>query len=202
MWRLSSVLGMSEAASGRCRGAAAGPAVPWKHVQRSVEPPSTSLVVPRELLEHVLNAHEDGVLVVDRSGRRVYANEAAARLTGYGSAAELLAGPRDEAAVRFDLRDRHGAALASDALPGRRVLAGEEVPEPVVVRFRAGDGPERVSEVRAVAVRGGDGGLEFVVSFFREVTERAAAAAEVDALYRAAQETTALLDALYGSAPV
>jgi two-component system, OmpR family, phosphate regulon sensor histidine kinase PhoR len=171
-------------------------------VEESAQPTTIPLAVPRELLDQVLRALEDGVLVVDASGRRVYANAAAARLTGYASAADLIAAPPDEAAAQFELRDRDGAPLPPHDLPGRRVLAGEEVTEPVLVRFRAGDGPERVSEVRAVAVRDDEGGLAYVVSFFREATGQVAAATEAEGLYRAAQETTALLDALYGSAPV
>jgi PAS domain S-box-containing protein len=171
-------------------------------VEESAGAQAVSLAAPRELLEHVLDALEDGVLVLDAAGRRVYANDAAARLTGYSCAAELLAAPMDEAAARFEIRDRDGAPLDPGGLPGRRALAGEEPLEPVQVRFRAHGGPERVSEVRAVRIVGEAGALAYVVTFFREVTEQVEAADEVRRLYRAARETTALLDALYGSAPV
>ena len=41
-----------------------------------------------------------------------------------------------------------------------------------------------------------------MITFFREVTEQVIEADQVEALYLHAQQTTALLDALYGSAPV
>ncbi|HEU5363783.1 MAG TPA: PAS domain-containing protein [Gaiellaceae bacterium] len=157
--------------------------------------------VPRELLEHVLAALDEGVIVVDGAGNRVYANEQAARLTGYGSAAELLAAPRDEAAARFELRDAEGRPLRGEDLPGRRALAGAE-PGRALIRFRAGDGPERVSEVRAISVRDARGAVAYAVTFFREVTNDVGARERVEARYRDAMEAGALLDALYDSAPV
>jgi signal transduction histidine kinase len=163
--------------------------------------PAQTPAVPVEVLEHVLGALHEGVLVVDAAGRRVYANDEAARLTGYPSVAALLAAPPEEAAARFEIRDRAGRRLEPAELPGRRALAGER-PDPMLVRFRSGDGPERVSEVRSVAVHGEDGTDAYVITYFREVTEQVAHADRVEALFHHAEETTALLDALYGSAPV
>jgi PAS domain S-box-containing protein len=171
-------------------------------VSNIVDSSPMSLAAPRELLEAVLGHLHDGVIVVDARGERVYANGEAARLTGYGSAEELVAAPAGEAMARFEVRDRAGELLSPDQLPGRRALAGDDAPEPVLVRFRAADGLERVSEVRAVTIRDESGKPTYVVSFFREVTRQVAATDEAEALYRDAQQTTALLDALYGSAPV
>jgi signal transduction histidine kinase/putative methionine-R-sulfoxide reductase with GAF domain len=153
------------------------------------------------VLEHVLGALLEGVLVVDATGRRVYANEEAARLTGYPSVAALLEAPPEEAAARFEIRDRSGRPVPPAELPGRRALAGADA-GPMLVRFRSGDGPERVSEVRSVAVCDEDGRRTYVITYFREVTEQIAAADEIEALYHHAERTTALLDALYVSAPV
>jgi PAS domain S-box-containing protein len=152
--------------------------------------------VPVEVLEHVLGALHEGILVVDTEGRRIYANDEAARLTGYATASELLEAPPEEAAARFEIRDRTGRPLDAGELPGRRALVGEDA-QPMLVRFRSAGGPERVSEVRSATIPSGH-----VVTFFREVTEQVVEAEQVEALYLHAQQTTALLDALYGSAPV
>ena len=158
--------------------------------------------MPVEVLEHVLEALHEGVLVVDAAGRRVYANEEAARLTGYRSVDELLEAPPDEAAARFEIRDRSGRPLDAAELPGRRAFAGRDS-EAMLVRFRSQDGPERVSEVRSVTIPDAEGaGAAYVITFFREVTEQVIEADQVEALYLHAEQTTALLDALYGSAPV
>jgi PAS domain S-box-containing protein len=172
-----------------------------ERLTQSAHEPAVPLAVPRELLEHVLGALADGVLVVDGAGRRVYANERAARLTGYASVADFLAAPADEAVARFEIRDEEGHPVRREDLPGRRTLAGEDV-GPMLLRFRAGDGPEHVSEVRSVRVRDEGGATLYVVSFFRDVTERVAATDEAEALYRQASQTSALLDALFDSAPV
>jgi PAS domain S-box-containing protein len=156
--------------------------------------------VPVEVLEHVLGAFDEGVLVVDATGRRVYANDEAARLTGYRSVAELLDAPPEEAAARFELRDRSGRPLEVTELPGRQAFAGEDA-QAMLVRFRSGGGPERVSEVRSATIRDAEG-ARYVVTFFREVTDQVTESDQVQALYVHAQRTTALLDALYGSAPV
>ena len=157
--------------------------------------------MPVEVLEHVLGALHEGVLVVDAAGRRVYANEEAARLTGYPSVDALLGAPPEEAASRFEMRDRSGRLLAPADLPGRRAFAGEDA-DPMLIRFRAEGSSERVSEVRSATIRDAVGARAYVITFFREVTEQVIEADRVEALYVHAQQTTALLDALYVSAPV
>jgi PAS domain-containing protein len=115
----------------------------------------------------------------------------------------------DEARTRFQIFDSEGAPVPVERLPGRRALAGED-PEPILLRFRAGpELPERLSEVRAVGVRDASGVLQYAITFFREVTgevaradEQRSAADQYAELYREAQRTTALLDAMYGAAPV
>jgi PAS domain S-box-containing protein len=157
--------------------------------------------VPADVLEHVLGALHEGVLVFDTAGRPVYANTEAARLSGVPSVEALLEAPLGEASARFELRDRSGRPLAPTELPGHRALAGEEA-GPMLVRFRSGDEPERVSEVRSARIPGPDGSTAYVVVFFREVTDQVVETDQVEALYLHAEQTTALLDALYESAPV
>src|SRR5204862_611624 len=142
-----------------------------ERVHQSVESFGTALAGSRELFETVLRNLHEGVLVTSAAGERVYANAEAARLIGYGSPEELVGSPPEEARSRFEIFDVEGEPLPPERLPARRALAGEE-PEPTLLRFRAGPGgPERVSEVRAVAVRDDHGAIRYVISFFREVTD-------------------------------
>jgi signal transduction histidine kinase/putative methionine-R-sulfoxide reductase with GAF domain len=178
-------------------------------VSQTAESSTTSLVEPRELFEIVLRNLHDGIVVLNPAGELIYANEAGARLSGYTTAAELLAAPPGEARARFQIFDVDGIPLPPERLPSRRALAGE-TPEPMIVRFRSGlELPDRLSEVRAVGVRDAEGSVQYAITFFREVTsevarsdEQRAAADQYAELYREAQRTTALLDALYGAAPV
>jgi signal transduction histidine kinase/putative methionine-R-sulfoxide reductase with GAF domain len=178
-------------------------------LSQTAESSTSALAESRELFETVLRNLHDGIVVMTATGDLIYVNEAAAHLSGYASADEMRAAPRGEARARFQLFDIEGAPIPLERLPGRRALAGED-PETMIIRFRAGPGtPERVSEIRAVGVRDADGTLQYAISFFREVTdevaradEQRAAADQYAELYREAQRTTALLDALYGAAPV
>jgi len=171
-------------------------------VRQTAESSAAPLSASRELLELVLANLVDGVLVVDSAGTRIYANAEAARLTGYPSADALLHAPPDEAFQRFEVTDRSGSPVASADLPGRKALRGEAPDEPVVLRFRTPGGPEHAAEVRAVAIFDDAGTPAYAITFFRDVTRRVAASDEVESLYREARQTTALLDALYGSAPI
>ncbi len=169
---------------------------------QTVEQSASALAASRELFETVLRHLPEGVIVADAGGRRIYANEQAALLTGYASVEELLAAPGEEPRGRFELFDEHGAPLDHELLPARRAVAGDR-PEPMLVGFRRlPDGILQFSEVTAVAVRDEHGALRHVISFFREVTAQRELIEEQQTLYEEAQRTTALLDALYGSAPV
>jgi PAS domain S-box-containing protein len=178
-------------------------------VSQTAESSPTALAESRELFETVLRNLHDGILVTGTTGELIYVNEAGARLAGYVSADEMLAAPPGEARTRFRIFNAKGEPVPAERLPGPRALAGEDI-EPVILRFRPGpEAPDRVVEVRAVGVRGSGGALQYAITFFREVTDEVAHSAEQRAaadqyaeLYRAAQRTTALLDALYGAAPV
>ena len=171
-------------------------------MDRAVNSEAPTFAAGRELFETVLRHLSDGVIVVGANGERLYANDEAARLTGYASGEELLAAPAAEALERFAISDFAGRPLAPEMLPGRRALAGE-APTPVVVRFRPlAGGSDRVSWVSAVVVRDEDDAISHVITFFREITDEVEIAERQRDLYREAQQTSALLDALYGSAPV
>jgi PAS domain S-box-containing protein len=171
-------------------------------VGHTAESSAAPLSVSRELLELVLANLADGVLLVDATGTRVYANPEAARLTGYPSPEALLRAPRDEAFQRFEVTDRQGRPVAPEELPGRRALLGDPPEEPMLLRFRTAAGSEHAAEVRAAAVYDETGATAYSISFFRDVTRRVAASDEVEALYDQARQMTALLDALYRSAPI
>src|SRR4051794_2916962 len=177
-------------------------------LSRTVDSSGSALAGSRELLAAVLAHLGDGVVVHGAGGERLYANDQAARLTGYATAEELMSALPEETLARFELFHADGAPMRPEDLPGRRALAGED-PEPALVRFRpAAGGPDRVSKVVAVPVRDAHGVLLYVISYFRDVTEepvfaaQAAAALENASLYREAKRTSALLDSLYDGAPI
>jgi PAS domain-containing protein len=80
----------------------------------------------RDQLEAVLRGVAEGVTAQDPTGKVIYANETAARLTGFSTAADLVEAPLDELMARFEIMDEEGRPSSADKLPGRRALAGEE----------------------------------------------------------------------------
>jgi PAS domain S-box-containing protein len=118
----------------------------------------------------ILGEVTDGVTIQDPTGKLIFANEAAARLSGYASAEEMLATPLSEFARRFALFDEAGAVYPFNRLPGRAALQGEAGSE-VTLRFRDRKlGVERWSMVRALPILAPDGAVRAAINIFKDVT--------------------------------
>ena len=129
-----------------------------------------------EHLGLVLDRLGDGITVQGPGGELVYANEAGARLCGYGSPEELLAAPLSEVMLRFELFDENGDPFAPGDLPGQLALDGKHPPE-VLIRVRERDTEAtRWSLVNAFPITGAAGGVLYAVNLFRDVTDRTDAA--------------------------
>ncbi len=130
------------------------------------------LSASREQLEVILSGVADGITVQDPRGKLLYANDAAATLIGFETAAELLATPIPELMKRFEVIGEDGKPLPIEDLPGRRALLGERV-EGVLLGYRIVDvGEERWSLVSATPVLDARGQVRFAINIFRDVTER------------------------------
>jgi len=134
-----------------------------------------------------LGGIDEGVFVQDATRQIVFANESAARLCGFASAADLLATPIGDVLRRFAVFDVSGNPFTLSQLPAQRVLAGETVPELPLRWVILETGEERWSAVKATPVRGARGEVQFVVSVFRDITARRQA--ETQARFLAAAST-------------
>ena len=134
----------------------------------------TALQESREQLETIMRTVDEGIIVQSADGRLVYANDAAARVIGFESTADLLENDRVETLARFDVFDEDGSPLAADKLPGRLALLGKSSERVVRYRVRA-TGDERWSVVRANPVRDADEHIVLAVSVIHDVTEARAA---------------------------
>ncbi len=127
-------------------------------------------------VEGILNDVADGIIVLDRDGHLIYANEAAARLLGFPSVEALLAVPYQEVMRSFEILDESGHPVPPDQLqsrlPNRKVLRGELESE-ATIRYRAlASGEERWSTVTARAKVDDQGKLQYVVTIFRDITDQ------------------------------
>ena len=126
----------------------------------------------RDELAVILQGLADGVTAQDRTGRLVYANDAAARAMGLASADEAVAEGGAGALGRFELFDEDGRPFPPEKLPGRLALDGQE-PPPTVIRFRpVGSREDRWAVVKARPVRGAHGEVTMAINIMEDVTEQ------------------------------
>ena len=79
-------------------------------------------------LDAILGSLGEAVTVHDERGRTVYANDAAARLLGRASVADVLTAEPGELAANFTMTHEDGTPVELQDLPGRRLMKGENVP--------------------------------------------------------------------------
>ena len=125
----------------------------------------------RDQLEAVLRGAAEGITAQDPTGKVIYANEAAARLTGFSSVQEVTTSSPADLIARYEVLDEEGNPFPLDRLPGRRALAGEEGAEEVI-RFRIlATGEERWTIVKAMPIFGERGTVLMAVNILRDITE-------------------------------
>jgi PAS domain S-box-containing protein len=125
----------------------------------------------RDELAAIVENVADGITVQDAQGRLVFANDAAARLSGFASAAEFVNAPIERVMAAFELLAEDGGPLPLEQLPGRVALTTGRTSPATAVRFRIrATGEERWSLVQAAPVHAADGHVVKVVNVFRDVT--------------------------------
>jgi PAS domain S-box-containing protein len=121
-------------------------------------------------LEVILEGVADGITVQDRSGKVLFANTAAAQLSGFNSADELIEADPALLLDRFEILDESGKAFDLTELPGRRVLRGEPAAAALLCVRARDSGRRWWSSVRANAVPGADGEPELAVNILHDVS--------------------------------
>jgi PAS domain S-box-containing protein len=123
-------------------------------------------------LEAVLGSLAEAVTVQRPDGELVYANQVAAEMLGCSSPDEVLATPMHRILDRFVVLDERGEPFDFADLPGRRALAGEDAPPPVVQQtITKATGAERWTLTKATPVRDEHGDVVLAVIIIEDVTE-------------------------------
>jgi K+-sensing histidine kinase KdpD len=131
----------------------------------------TDLRNSRDELAAILGSVSEGITVQDANGRVLFANDAAARLTGVPTGAEMLAASPGELVDRFELVDVDGSPFPIERLPSRVVLTTGSAGPAEVIGFRAkGSSELRWAQVQSSPVVGAAGRVSRVVTVFRDVT--------------------------------
>ena len=124
----------------------------------------------RDQLQAILSGVADAVTAQAPDGRLLFANDAALQLLGFESIEELQSAPGDWIRDRYEILDEEGSTMATEDLPGRRALAGEQGAE-AVVRFRLrATGEERWSAVKATPILDDDGFVTMAINVIEDIT--------------------------------
>jgi signal transduction histidine kinase len=94
-----------------------------------------------EELHSVLERVSEAITVVDAQGRLLYANERAARMSGFRDAAEMAAAPPGSIAARYQAQDASGHAIPASEWPTAQALETGR-PAEALLRFREIGAPE------------------------------------------------------------
>ncbi|HLL83659.1 MAG TPA: PAS domain S-box protein, partial [Longimicrobium sp.] len=169
-----------------------GVAEPWHFLALSTLA-STAIPVAGELAA-VFHAMEEGVCVLDATGRILFANPAGAAMMGFSSPEALMASPPEQVARKYSLLDASGTPIPLEQMPGVRALRGERLP-PEKLRFRVLEtGEERWVRCSATPFFDEDGKVRRVVLFIRDITAQRRAEQEHRFLARASALLTESLD--------
>jgi PAS domain S-box-containing protein len=120
----------------------------------------------RRRFEGILDVLAEAVAVIDGEGRLVYANDAAVRLFGAASAAELMQAQPGELLARLALTYPDGTPVERSDLPGYHAIAGES-PPPLLVRAGEQDGEVRWLLIKATVL---DDDEKLAVNVIEDVT--------------------------------
>jgi len=127
----------------------------------------------REQLEVILQNVADGIIVYNQHRQIIYANEAAAHLTGFSSVQAMLETLPNRILAQFELIDEQGHPFPLSQLPHRRVLDGEQEAQ-AIIGYRKSSTTQSIhwSISKARPVLDEQGKLLFVITIIHDITER------------------------------
>jgi signal transduction histidine kinase/CHASE3 domain sensor protein len=148
----------------------------------------------QRLLQGVFAGIDDGITLLDRRGKLIFANAAAAHMLGFDSPAALMAAAASEIVARFEIVDEEGQPLPLERLPSRAVFNGSPSAR-TTIRYRTGrSGPWRWSILQAHPVFDADGNVIQAINVFRDATADREAEERRRFLLNAVDELNSSLD--------
>ncbi len=126
----------------------------------------------RDQLDVILGSVSEGITAQDATGRLVFANDEAARMSGFSSGAEMLAAGTRAVADRFEVRDEAGGPFPLELLPNRAALRTGVRSEGLLRVRRKDADDDRWVLLRSTPVLGPPGTASLVINVMQDVTEQ------------------------------
>lgn len=125
----------------------------------------------RDQLEIILNGISDGLTALDSNGQVIFANESAARITGYPSAQSLISLPANVIRRQYELFAEDGSPLSPERLPTSLTLKTGK-PHQLTFRMRYRDtGEERWVTTKSAPLLDHQKQVRQVINIFRDVSD-------------------------------
>lgn len=147
-----------------------------KRMQRHLQSLYQEVQQSRDQLEIILQGVADGIVVYDKEGHIIYANETAAQMTASTSVQAMLETPPPNISARYEIIDEQRQPVPRSGLPHMRVLAGEQEVQAIMgYRSLATGQPERWSLLKSRPVFDEHREIAMVVTIIHDITEQVAA---------------------------
>ncbi|MBV9688320.1 MAG: PAS domain S-box protein [Ktedonobacteraceae bacterium] len=127
----------------------------------------------RDQLDIILQGVADGIVVYNKEGQIIYANDAAGQLTGYASGSAMMEASPLAIVAKYEIIDEQGQPFPHARLAHRRVFEGElEAQATIGYRDTVTDQPMRWSLVKSRPVFDEHGEVAVVITIIRDITDR------------------------------
>lgn len=144
--------------------------VSWQQHQRQTS--TEALQAAHRQLEIILNGVTDGIIAHGKDKLPIFANDAAASLLGYPSAAALMESPNSVLPDWLEYLSEEGVPIPREHLPSRRAAdEGVRVTKTLRLHFKQ-TGEECWLVIKAEPVFRETGRVHMVISILRDITEQ------------------------------
>jgi signal transduction histidine kinase len=131
-----------------------------------------ALRLTRFQLEIILKNIADAVTAQDATGKLIFANDVAAKSTGYTSVEAMLAAPPLDYLNKFEITDEFGQAFPASKLPGRRAIAGEKNAQVLLRLVNRLTNETRWLNIKSTAIFDTSNNPYMVINTMQDLTER------------------------------
>lgn len=130
------------------------------------------LSASRDEVQAIVGGIASGIIAQRPDGGIVYANDVAARLLDWGSAAELIGSNFSAVLDRLILRHEDGRPFKAEDVPSRRALRGDREPTALFRYIIKSSGEERWMFVRSTAILDANGDPVLAIAVIEDNTDR------------------------------